>query len=71
MLTCVTDTLIEELTDANCDDLRSRHVFRQALRGLVRVAKAEQLREMRADVALAIGAISQPADCDSDSRAPT
>ena len=71
MLTRVTDTIIEELTDATCSDTRSRHFFLHALHGLVRVAKAEQLQEMRRDVQRATGEISQPADCDSDSRAPT
>jgi hypothetical protein len=35
------------------------------------VAKAEQLQEMRRDVDLATGEISQQQDCDSDSREPT
>jgi len=71
MLTRVTDTIIEELIDATCDDSRSRHFFLHALHGLVRVAKAEQLQEMRMDVDLATGELSQPQDCDSDSREST
>ncbi|SDH08518.1 hypothetical protein SAMN05216320_109223 [Duganella sp. OV458] len=71
MLTRVTDAIIEELIDATCGDSRSRHFFLHALHGLVRVAKAEQLQEMRLDVELAAGEISRPAGCDSDSRAPT
>lgn len=71
MLTRVTDTIIEELIDATCGDTRSRHFFRHALHGLVRVAKAEQLQEMRMDTALATGELSQPAGCDSDSTEPT
>jgi hypothetical protein len=35
------------------------------------VAKAEQLQEMRMDVDLATGELSQPQDCDSDSREST
>ncbi|SHN15518.1 hypothetical protein SAMN05192549_1053 [Duganella sacchari] len=62
MLTRVTDTIIEELTDATCGDTRSRHFFQHALHGLVRVAKAEQLREMRLDVALATGESVCPRD---------
>jgi hypothetical protein len=71
MLTRVTDTIIEELIDATCSDTRSRHFFLHALHGLVRVAKAEQLQELRMDVKLATGEISQPEGCDSDSREPT
>lgn len=71
MLTRVTDTIIEELIDATCGDTRSRHFFFHSLHGLVRVAKAEQLQEMRRDVARASGEISLPAGCDSDSTEPT
>jgi hypothetical protein len=71
MLTRVTDNIIEELIDATCSDVRSRHFFLHALHALVRVAKAEQLQEMRQDVALATAEITQPEGCDSDSRAPT
>lgn len=71
MLTRVTDTIIEELIDATCNDVRTRHFFLHALHGLVRVAKAEQLQEMRLDVELATGAVSLPEGCDSDSKEPT
>lgn len=71
MLTRVTDTLIEELIDAHCADTRSRHFFLHALHGLVRVAKAEQLREMRQDLELARGALSLTQRYGSDSREPT
>jgi hypothetical protein len=50
--------MIEELissTYGEVADVRSRHLFLHALQGLVRVAKAEQLRQLRADVALASG----------------
>lgn len=70
MLTRVTDTIIEELIDATCNDVRTRHFFLHALHGLVRVAKAEQLQEMRLDVELATG-VSLPEGCDSDSTEPT
>lgn len=71
MLTRVTDTIIEELIEATCNDVRSRHIFLHALHGLVRVAKAEQLQEMRQDVARATGGVSLPEGCDSDSTEPT
>jgi len=71
MLTRVTDTLIEELIDATCADTRSRYFFLHALHGLVRVAKAEQLQEMRQDLDLATGDVSLPTECGSDSREPT
>jgi hypothetical protein len=71
MPTRVTETIIEELLDAMCSDARSRHFLQHALHGLVRVARAEQLQEIRLDVALATGAISAPAGCDSDSTEPT
>lgn len=70
MLTRVTDTIIEELIDATCNDLRSRHIFLHALHGLVRVAKAEQLQEMRKDVARATGGVSLPEGCDTGSTEP-
>ncbi len=71
MLTRVTDTIIEELIDATCNDVRTRHFFLHALHGLVRVAKAEQLQEMRLDVELATGPVSLLEGCDSDSTEPT
>lgn len=71
MLTRVTDTIIEELIDATCTDTRSRHFYLHALHGLVRVAKAELLQEMRQDVKLAIGEFNLPEGCDSDSTEST
>ena len=58
MLTRVTDTIIEELISSTCGeqrDPRCRHLLTHALHGLVRVAQAEQLQEMRRDVELARG----------------
>ena len=71
MLTRVTDTIIEELIDAICTDVRSRHFLLHALHGLVRVAKAEQLQELRKDVERATGAVSLPEGCDTDSTQST
>jgi hypothetical protein len=53
-----TETLIAELTEATFgleNDPRQRFVFSQALHSLVRLAKSEQLMEMRRDTALASG----------------
>jgi len=53
-----TETVISELTEATLGkevDARDRHVFRQALHGLVRLAKSEQLLDMRRDTDLATG----------------
>ena len=58
MLTRVTDTIIEELITLACgekQDPRCRHLLTHALHGLVRVAQAEQLQQMRLDVELATG----------------
>ncbi len=49
---CSTEAVIEELVDASCGeslDPRARHAMRQALFGLVRLARIEQLTEMRRD----------------------
>lgn len=62
MLTRVTDTIIEELILSTCGatpDSRYRHLFSHALHGLVRVAQAEQLQQLRMDVARAIGGSSE------------
>jgi hypothetical protein len=48
-----TEELIEELTAATCRDTasaREKRAFTEALRGLVRLAKAEQMLELRTDV---------------------
>jgi hypothetical protein len=78
MLTRVTDTIIEELINATCDDPRSRHLLAHSLHELVRVAKVEQLQRMRLDVELALGAaadrggdVSATAGCGSGSTGPT
>jgi hypothetical protein len=53
----ITDDLIEAMTQTHMGhaSARHRHVFREALRGLVRMAKAEKLRELKRDTALALG----------------
>jgi hypothetical protein len=53
-----TDLLIDTLVDATYEDeanIRQRFVFREALLGLVRMAKSEQLLEMRTTVEKLIG----------------
>ena len=58
MLTRVTDDIIKELISATCgepQDPRCRHLLTHALHGLVRVAQAEQLQQMRHDVERARG----------------
>ena len=53
--------LIEEVLAAvygasgTVDDMRARHALRQALHGLARLARSEQLMEMRRDTARAAG----------------
>jgi hypothetical protein len=47
-----TDTLIEQMVDATYGDevsAREKHAFRESLRALVRLAKAEQMLDMRVD----------------------
>ena len=70
MLTRVTDTIIEELITLACgekQDPRCRHLLTHALHGLVRVAQAEQLQQMRLDVESAIGCGSGfPTDVGAD-----
>ena len=59
MLKRRTDEVIEELIAATCGlhaGARQRHVYAQALHGLVRLAKVEQLLEMRMDAERAAGA---------------
>jgi hypothetical protein len=52
-----TDEMVDALTEANTssENALHRHVFREALRALVRLAKTEKLFEMKRDVALSIG----------------
>ena len=48
-----TDTVIEHLVDATLSDKaehRSKHLLREALRGLVRLAKSEQMLEIKTSV---------------------
>lgn len=47
------DEVIEDLVNVTCGEhasSRERHVYREALRSLVRLAKAEQMYEMKVDV---------------------
>ncbi|UTY56023.1 hypothetical protein [Massilia sp. erpn] len=56
-----TDWIVEELVASACGDqhdARTRHVFTQALYGLVRQAQSEQLLALRADAEKAIGALA-------------
>jgi len=53
-----TEAVISELMEATYgghDSARERHVFRQALHGLVRLAKSEQLLDIRRDTERAAG----------------
>ncbi|HYD63100.1 MAG TPA: hypothetical protein VEC35_22290 [Noviherbaspirillum sp.] len=54
------DDVIENLITATlgeCASARQRHVFRESLRGLVRLAKAEQIVEIKASVRRLTGAL--------------
>ncbi|RJG05813.1 hypothetical protein D3870_07085 [Noviherbaspirillum cavernae] len=56
-----TEAIIDDLISASCAadaSPREKHVLRESLRGLVRLAKAEQMMEMRADVDKLTGAIA-------------
>jgi hypothetical protein len=56
MLNSATDHMIDQLMLSSLGpmpDLRSRHLLFHALHGLVRVARAEQMQQLRRDVALA------------------
>lgn len=47
------DTVIESLVEVHCQaeaDQRQRHLLRESLRGLVRLAQAEQMWEIKANV---------------------
>jgi hypothetical protein len=47
------DTVIDSLIELHCQsetDLRQRHLFRESLRGLVRLAQAEQMWEIKSNV---------------------
>ncbi|HTN67077.1 MAG TPA: hypothetical protein VL051_12945 [Burkholderiaceae bacterium] len=48
-----TEEMIEDLVNVTCGEqasARERHVYREALRSLVRLAKAEQMFELKSDV---------------------
>ncbi|MCG2585733.1 hypothetical protein [Massilia sp. TS11] len=55
MHTCTTSAVIEALVTADSHDLRRQHVLRQALHGLVRQAKSEQMLEVRKHAARLTG----------------
>ena len=58
-----TKNMIEELTIAMCGampNLRECHVFSQALHALVRLAKSEQVLEIKQDVQRATGLMTGP-----------
>jgi hypothetical protein len=55
-----TDEVIENLIDATLSTaapLRERHIYRESLRSLVRLAKAEQIVEIKANVRRLAGAL--------------
>jgi hypothetical protein len=57
----LTETAIEDLVAATCGKnatARQKHVYRETLRGLVRLAKSEQMFEMRTNVDKLAGTIS-------------
>lgn len=57
-----TDEMIADLVDLTCGEqagARERHLYREALRSLVRLAKAEQMFEMKSDIQMLLPA---PAD---------
>ncbi len=61
MFTHRTEGVIADLVDASCGqhgDQRQRHVLREALYGLVRLAKVEQLMDMRLDAERASGGMT-------------
>jgi hypothetical protein len=56
-----TDIAIEDLVNAVCGEnatFREKYVYREALRGLVRLAKSETMLEMRTSVDKLAGAIA-------------
>lgn len=60
----LTEKTIDELIDvtfAKYADPREKHFFRESLRNLVRLAKAEQLQEMRMDVVKVTHGVSRKA----------
>ncbi len=60
MFTPTTQEMVESLTNAYCaqhTDIRQRHVFEQTLHALVRLAKSEQMLEIKASVKKLTGTI--------------
>ncbi|OGT00256.1 MAG: hypothetical protein A3K04_01410 [Gallionellales bacterium RBG_16_56_9] len=54
-----TEEMIEDLVNVSCGQhasARERHVYREALRSLVRLAKAEQMFDMKSDIQTLVGA---------------
>jgi len=65
-ITSSTDLFIEDLlnaTYASTADARQKTVFKEALRGLVRLSKVEQMHEMRVSLEKLIGDPSLIAMC--------
>jgi hypothetical protein len=55
------DAAIDDLVAAACNEAttaRDNHVYREALRGLVRLARSEQMFEMRSNVNILTGGIA-------------
>lgn len=54
-----TEEMIEDLVNATCGEqagTREKRVYREALRSLVRLAKAEQMFDMKSDIQTLVGA---------------
>lgn len=66
-----TETAIEHLVVAACGEqasARKKHVYREALRGLVRLAKSECMFEMKTDVGRLTGTFATAANEGSAAR---
>lgn len=59
-----TETIIDDLVNATFSDrtARERFLFRQSLHNLVRLAKAEQLLDIRASVTTLTGVVHAPSN---------
>ncbi len=60
MSTPTTQEMVETLTNVYCAenaDLRQRHLFEQTLHALVRLAKSEQILEIKASVKKLTGSV--------------
>jgi len=56
-----TELAIDDMVSANCKpdaSAREKHVYREVLRALVRLAKSEQLVEMKVDIERLTGALA-------------